>query len=67
MQKGLCITALSISSLVLILFLADILMGVGGMRALAPFKYYSLVSDLVFIACAALVGWLSWSIFRKLP
>lgn len=67
MQKGLCITALSISALVFLLFLADILMGFGGMQALAPYKFFSWVNDLIFLVIAAIVGWMSWSIFRKLP
>lgn len=67
MQKGLCIAALSISGLVLLLFLADILMGVGGMQAFAPYKGFSILSDAVFIVCAAIIGWLSWINYRKLP
>lgn len=67
MQKGLCITALSISALVLLLFLADILMGLLGMQGMAPYKAFSMVGDGVFIVVAAIIGWQSWSIFRKLP
>ncbi len=67
MQKGLCIAALSISGLVLLLFLADILMWLGSMQAFAPYKGFNVWSDLVFIVCAAIIGWLSWTNYRKLP
>lgn len=67
MQKGLCITALSISALVLVLFLADILLGLGGMQAMAPYKFFSWYGDLVFIVIATLIGWMSWINYQKLP
>ncbi len=67
MQKGLCITALSISALVLLLFLADILLGLAGMKALAPYKSFSLVGDLVFMACSGLIGFMSWNVYKTLP
>ncbi len=67
MQKGLCITALSISALVLLLFLADILLGLLGMQSMAPYKSFSMLGDAVFMVIAALIAWQCWSIFRKLP
>jgi len=67
MQKGLCITALSISALVLLLFLADILLGFAGMESLAPYKAFSTLNDLVFIVFAAIIGFMSWNIFKSLP
>ncbi len=67
MQKGLCITALSISALVLLLFLADILLGFAGMKAMAPYKSFSMVYDLVFIVCAGVIGFMSWKVYKTLP
>jgi len=64
-QKGLCIAALSIAAIVLVLLLADIIFGLAGLPQLAPFKYASLVLDIVFIVCAALLGFLSWQTLKE--
>ena len=48
MPKALCIIAMAISILVLILFVSDLLLGVAGLKAIAPFKGASIVIDLIF-------------------
>jgi hypothetical protein len=65
MPKALCITALVMSILVFILFAADLIMGLAGNLELAPFKYTSLVLDIVFVICAGGIGFLSWQTFRE--
>lgn len=65
MQKGLCIAALSIAAIVLVLLLADVLLGLAGMPQLAPFKYASLILDLIFIICAGTLGFLSWKTLKE--
>jgi hypothetical protein len=64
-QKGLCIAALSISVIVLVLFLADIILGLTGLISLAPFKYASLLLDIVFVIAAAILGAMSWFTLKE--
>jgi hypothetical protein len=64
-QKGLCIAALSIAVIVLVLLLADVVLGLAGMPQLAPFKYASLVLDLIFVVCAGILGFLSWKTLKE--
>ena len=65
MPKALCISALAISILVLILFLADLVLGLANARSIAPLRGESFVLDVVFVICAAVLGFLSWTTFRK--
>lgn len=65
MPKGLCITALTISVIVLVLFLADLILGLAGMVNLAPFKYNNMVMDIIFIVCSGSLAVMSWSTFRE--
>ncbi len=65
MPKALCITALAISILVLILFVADLLLGLANARSMAPLRGESIVLDIVFAICAGVLGFLSWTTFRK--
>jgi hypothetical protein len=64
-QKGLCIVALSVSVVVLVLFLADLILGLSGLNHLAPFKFANLILDVVFIVCAAILGALSWFTMKE--
>lgn len=65
MPKALCLTGMVIAILVFVLFLADLLLGMFGMNWLAPFKYASLMMDVLFVLCAAILGWLSWATLRE--
>lgn len=65
MQKGLCIIALSVSVIVLVLFLADLVLGLSGLNHLAPFKFANLLLDIVFIVCAGILGALSWFTMKE--
>ncbi|MCA9164444.1 MAG: hypothetical protein R3C99_10335 [Pirellulaceae bacterium] len=65
MPKALCMTGMVIAILVLVLFLADLLLGLFGMTWLAPFKYASMMMDILFIVCALILGWLSWATLRE--
>jgi hypothetical protein len=64
-QKGLCITALTIAVIVLALFLADLILGLAGMFQLAPFKYANMIVDIVFIICSLVLGVMSWFTLRE--
>lgn len=65
MQKGLCITALTISVIVFAIFLADLVLGLMGNVTIAPFKYANMIMDIVFVVCALIVGVLSWFTFKE--
>ena len=66
MQKGLCIIALSIAVVILILFLADLILGLSGQSAIAPFKYaLGMIVDLVFVVVAGIIAAMSWATFKK--
>lgn len=65
MPKVLCIIALVISLLTFVLFLADLLMGMSGNLALAPFKYSNMIVDIVFVASSGILAVLSWFTLRE--
>ncbi len=65
MQKGLCITALSIAVIVLALFLADLILGMAGMFQIAPFKYANMIIDIVFIVCSIVLAIMSWFTLKE--
>lgn len=65
MQKVLCYFSLTISVIVLALFLADLILGMAGMVEIAPFKYASMVMDIVFAVCALILGVLSFFTLRE--
>ncbi|MCS7238095.1 MAG: hypothetical protein NZ899_07480 [Thermoguttaceae bacterium] len=57
MGKGLCIFGLVTAVLLLVLFGLDIATGL--------FRIGNIVVDIMFIICAAIVGYLSWSALRE--
>ena len=65
MQKGLCIAALTISVIVFVLFLADLMLGLAGMNDIAPFKYADLTIDIVFSVCSLALALMSWFTFKE--
>jgi hypothetical protein len=65
MAKALCIAGITIAVLILIVFLTDLVAGLAGMVALAPFRGASQMMDIVFVLCAAGLGFLSWSTLKE--
>ena len=65
MQKGRCYIALTISVVVFICFLADLVMGLAGSPNLAPFKYANLTIDIVFVVCSLFIGIMSFFTLRE--
>lgn len=61
MPKALCITGMVVAILVLILFLVDLVLPV----SMAPFKRASMVMDIVFIICAAILAYMSWTTLKE--
>lgn len=66
MPKALCLTGLVIAILVFLIFLFDLLFGMLGMSSFAPFKMSNVMMDVIFLLCAAGLGYLSWTSFREL-
>lgn len=65
MPKALCMTGIVIAILVFVLFFVDLLLGLIGMKSFAPFKYASLMMDVVFVLCAGALGFLSFKTLRE--
>ena len=65
MQKGLCIVAITISLIVFVVFLADLLLGVLKMETIAPFNSANMMIDIVFVICSLVLGVMSWFTFRE--
>jgi hypothetical protein len=58
MPKALCISGLVVAGLVIILFVADMAIGV-------PFRRASMMMDVSLLVCAALLAVLSWFTLRE--
>ncbi len=58
MPKALCYTGMAIAGLLLLLFGADLAVGI-------PFRKAHFWMDAVFIVCAGVLGYLSWSTYRE--
>lgn len=65
MPKALCLISLVASILVVVLFLADMAMGLLGMQNLAPLRSASTLMDLVFIVAGAVLIVMSWITYRE--
>ena len=66
MPKLLTIAGMAISAIILLLFLFDLIGYLISMPAIAPFKCASPMMDIVFVLCAGILAFLSWSSFREL-
>jgi hypothetical protein len=64
MPRLLCLGGLVVAGLVFLLFIVDLLMTILGMGGI--FVYPSYLMDIVFIICAALLGYLSWLSLKEL-
>ncbi|MCU0706866.1 MAG: hypothetical protein MUF23_01090 [Pirellula sp.] len=64
MPRLLCLSGLVIAGLVFLLFTADLVMSLLGGGGI--FWYPSLLMDIVFIVCSALLGYLAWTSMREL-
>lgn len=65
MPKALCLTSLVVAILVVVLFLADLLLGVAGMQEMAPLRGASLLMDVVFVTVGGVVAYMSWLTYRQ--
>jgi hypothetical protein len=58
MPKALCMSGLVVAGLVIILFAADLIVGI-------PFRRASMSMDIALLGCAALLGLISWLTLRE--
>ncbi len=64
MPRLLCLGGLVVAGLVFLLFLLDFVMTMAGMGAI--FRYPSLLMDITFMLCSAILGYLSWMSLKEL-
>ena len=65
MPKALCLISLVASILVVVLFLADMALGLLGMQDLAPLRSANTLMDVVFIVAGAALILMSWTTYRE--
>ncbi|MEL7264350.1 MAG: hypothetical protein AAFP69_06000 [Planctomycetota bacterium] len=66
MPKALCLISLVVAVLVVLLFMADAVMGMAGMdETMAPLGGASLLMDLTMVFIGAVVAFLSFTTFRE--
>ncbi|HIF33776.1 MAG: hypothetical protein VB878_20730 [Pirellulaceae bacterium] len=61
MPKILCISGIVVSLLLFVVFLVDLV----APGSIAPFKNASKSMDVVFVLCAAILGFLSYTTLRE--
>lgn len=61
MPKIWCIVGMVIAVLILLLFGLDLALP----SSIAPFAKANWLMDLMFVLCAAGLGWLSWTTFKE--
>ena len=67
MPKILCISGMVIAALVGLLFLVNLIIPLVLNNAWAPFKGASMMLDIVFVLCAAGLGYISWQTYKEQP
>lgn len=65
MPKALCLTSLVVAVIIVVLFLADAVMGLMGMAPLAPLRSASLLMDITFIITGSALAFMSWATWRE--
>ena len=65
MPKALCLIGMVTAILVLIIFLIDLVFGLAGLIDLAPFRYASLIMDIIFIIASGALAFMAWITFRE--
>ena len=65
MPKALCLISLVASILIVVLFLADAIMGMAGMTDVAPLQSASLLMDITFAVLGGAMVFMSWKTYRE--
>jgi hypothetical protein len=65
MPKALCLTSLVVAVIIVVLFLADAVMGFMGMEAMAPLRSANKLMDFAFIILGLLLAYMSFVTWRE--
>ena len=65
MPKALCLISLVASILIVVLFLADAIMGMAGMGDIAPLQAASTMMDMTFVVIGAIMIFMSWRTYKE--
>jgi hypothetical protein len=65
MPKVLCLIGLVISILVFLLFTLDLVLGISGLSAMAPFQSVSMITDIMAMLASGALIYASWTTFRE--
>lgn len=65
MPKALCLISLVASILIVVLFLADAVLGMAGMSEIAPLGSASLLMDVAFVIFGAVMIYLSYTTYLE--
>jgi hypothetical protein len=65
MPKALCLTSLVVAIIIVVLFLADAVMGFMGMATMAPLRSANLLMDLTFIILGSVLAYMSFVTWRE--
>lgn len=65
MPKALCLIGLVIASLVFLIFLMDLVLGLSGLKNMAPFHAASTLMDIIFMLASGGVTYVAWMTFRE--
>jgi len=64
MPKALCLTSLVVAVIIVVLFLADAVMGIMGMATMAPLRGANLLMDITFILTGSALATMSYITWR---
>ncbi|MEZ6149195.1 MAG: hypothetical protein R3C09_03665 [Pirellulaceae bacterium] len=65
MPKALCLIGLVIASLVFLIFLLDLVLGLAGLVNMAPFRYASVLTDIIFMMASGGLAYIAWTTYRE--
>jgi len=65
MPKALCLASLVVAVSIVVLFLADAVMGFMGMSTMAPLRSASLLMDITFIITGSILAYLSFKTWKE--
>jgi len=65
MPKALCLTSLVVAVIIVVLFLADAVMGIMGMATMAPLRSASMMMDITFIVTGTILAYMSFATWRE--
>jgi hypothetical protein len=65
MPKALCLIGLVIASLVFLIFLLDLVLGLAGLVNMAPFRYASVLTDIIFMMASGGLAYVAWTTYRE--